>query len=229
MLLKDITRGTDRKQHQELEPRECRLPDHAANAAPRQAHLKWTQRFPARDKLDFMSLQQPLKSSKIWLPHRLIFYLPETRPDSTGGGEHRVKLTCNATSLKRYFIITRSQPISRSDKMPRVIRRWSCVKPWANYSTLSAGPVLRTFMKYSIAFCSLQEAVINVTSGLFVRMIVPGKTVKFRDRGLNCCRDIRPKSSETTFSTTFSRQLPTWSMAVNQVGIDVCVNLVILG
>ena len=62
------------------------------------------------------------------------------------------------------------------------------------FHSLLAGPVLRTFVQYSIAFCTRQEAANDVMSGLFVRLIVPNKIVKFRDPCLNRSREIRPKA-----------------------------------
>ena len=49
--------------------------------------------------------------------------------------------------------------------------------------SLSAGPILRTFMQYSGAFRSWLEAGIDTISDKFVRLVVPDKFVKFRAHG----------------------------------------------
>ena len=40
---------------------------------------------------------------------------------------------------------------------------------WPNYSTTSAVPVLCTFKQYSVIFCSLPSAAIDVISGTVVK------------------------------------------------------------
>ena len=66
----------------------------------------------------------------------------------------------------------------------------------------AAGPVLRTFMQYSTAFCSRLEAANDRMSGLFVGLIVPDTAVKFRDAGLKFSREIRSKPRRfRTFSS----------------------------
>ena len=45
---------------------------------------------------------------------------------------------------------------------------------------MPAGPVLRTSMQYSVAFCNRLEAASDVVSSRIVRPVVPDKAVKFR-------------------------------------------------
>ena len=53
------------------------------------------------------------------------------------------------------------------------------------FDSLLAGPVLRTFMQYPIAFCSRTQADSDVIPGRLVMLIVPNKAVKFCDPHLN--------------------------------------------
>ena len=57
--------------------------------------------------------------------------------------------------------------------------------------SLPAGPVLRTCMQYSIAFCSRLEAASDVKSDKFGQLIVSDQVVKFPDPCLNCSPEIR--------------------------------------
>ena len=77
-----------------------------------------------------------------------------------------------------------------------------------------AGTVLRTFVKYSTAFCSRPEIASGVRSGTLVRPTVPDKPVKFRDPRLN-------RSSEAAMSTVFHDNF--WLEVVSDVmsGVDV--------
>ena len=56
-------------------------------------------------------------------------------------------------------------------------------------------------MQYSIAFCCRLEAANDVTSGMFVRQIVPDKAAEFRDHGFNISGEekFHPKPSEASF------------------------------
>ena len=51
--------------------------------------------------------------------------------------------------------------------------------------------VLRTFVQYSVAFCSRPETASDVMSGKFVGPTVHDKCVKFRDSRSDHSRDIR--------------------------------------
>ena len=62
------------------------------------------------------------------------------------------------------------------------------------FDSVPAGPVVRHFVEYSIAFCSRPKAANDIISGMFVRLIVPDKAPKLRDPGLNSSREIRPKT-----------------------------------
>ena len=53
-------------------------------------------------------------------------------------------------------------------------------------------------------FCSRPEAASDVVSDRFMRLAVPDKWLKFRDRRLNRVPEIRPKPSDAAFSTVFS-------------------------
>ena len=55
-------------------------------------------------------------------------------------------------------------------------------------------PVLRTFVRYLIAFCSRRDAASDDISGRFVRLAVPDKCVKFRDPRLKHSPEIRPEA-----------------------------------
>ena len=56
-----------------------------------------------------------------------------------------------------------------------------------------AGPVLRNFVQYLIAFCSRSEAASDVISGALVKPTVPGKHVQFRGHRSNHTREIPPE------------------------------------
>ena len=59
-----------------------------------------------------------------------------------------------------------------------------------------AGPVLHTFVKYLVTFCSRLETASDVISGKFVGPIVPNKSVKFCDPRLNLSGEIEPEVVE---------------------------------
>ena len=63
------------------------------------------------------------------------------------------------------------------------------------FDLVPARSVSRTFMQYSIVFCSRLE-VANVLSGTFIRLIVTDKAVQFYDIGFNHSQEIRPKVIE---------------------------------
>ena len=46
------------------------------------------------------------------------------------------------------------------------------------FDSLLIGPVLRTFLQYSVAFCSRLKADIYVISSAFVRLVIPEKVVQ---------------------------------------------------
>ena len=74
------------------------------------------------------------------------------------------------------------------------------------FDCLPAGPALRTFVQYSVAFCTEPEAAIDVISGASVRLIVPdNNAVKFCDPGLYFCREIkiRPNAVGNDISAVF--------------------------
>ena len=88
-----------------------------------------------------------------------------------------------------------------------------------------------TYMRYSFAFCSRSEALIDIISGLFIRQSIAHKAVNFNDPRLNRCREIRPNPSQTAFSTDFCRDNSppdavsdvVSGVAVDLVGMDVRV------
>ena len=57
------------------------------------------------------------------------------------------------------------------------------------FDSLSAAPDLRTFVQYSIAFCSRHEAASDI-SGMFLSPIFPDECVKFGDPLLSRSPDI---------------------------------------
>ena len=58
---------------------------------------------------------------------------------------------------------------------------------------MPVGPVLYTFMQYSIAFCSRPEAANGATSGIFVGPIVANKNAKFDGHRTSGSRKISPE------------------------------------
>ena len=92
-------------------------------------------------------------------------------------------------------------------------------------------------MQCSTTFCSRVEAAGHIISSGLVWLIVPNKAVKFRDHPLDHSREIRPKLVRSSFCDSFfhdsfrlqevSDVIP--GVAVDQVGMDVHENLVILG
>ena len=58
------------------------------------------------------------------------------------------------------------------------------------FDSLLTGPVLHTFTQYSIAFYSRLAGANDVISSRFVMLIVPDKTVKFRDLGSSRSQEI---------------------------------------
>ena len=72
------------------------------------------------------------------------------------------------------------------------------------FDPLPAGPILRKLMQHSFALCSRSEAANDVAFGPLVRLIDPGKFIKFRDPRLNRSREIRPMPPETEFFSDFS-------------------------
>ena len=65
------------------------------------------------------------------------------------------------------------------------------------FDSLLAAPVLRTFVQYLIAFCSRLQAAYDVISGVFVRPIVPDKSIQFRDPRL----EHRPEAASDIISS----------------------------
>ena len=65
-------------------------------------------------------------------------------------------------------------------------------------NSIPAGPVLCTFMQYSITICNLAEAA-HVVSGIYVNQILFGNDVKFVYPGLSSCREIPLKLLEMHF------------------------------
>ena len=101
------------------------------------------------------------------------------------------------------------------------------VKPCLNYST-PAGLVSRTFMQYSITFCSRPEAAIDIVSSAFMRHSVAHKIAKLGDPWLISSREMRPQSRH--FIRLFRDKCwpklandVTSGAAVDEVGIDVRV------
>ena len=95
----------------------------------------------------------------------------------------------------------------------------------------SLSPVLRTFVQYLIAFCSWPEAVSDVISGRFTRLIVPNKCANFVISAQTILDKFHPKPSEAVFSTVFFRYNfqpkidndVIFGLAVDYVGMDVLV------
>ena len=113
----------------------------------------------------------------------------------------------------------------------RVISWWSCVIPWPSYSTLAAGLILRTFVQYSVAFCSRLEAAKDVISGGFMKLIVSDKAAKFCVLRLELFLRKWTKSrwrrhfpfSIVFFATTADRKylLTSYPVLLYTVGVDV--------
>ena len=59
---------------------------------------------------------------------------------------------------------------------------------------MTVGPALHTFMQFLIAFCSRLEAVVDVLSGVFVRLIVRDNAI------VNVIEKLNLKTSEVIVS-----------------------------
>ena len=101
-------------------------------------------------------------------------------------------------------------------------------------STLNSGRIIAHFYPvFNYIFCSRQEAVSDVISGIFVGPVVHDKRVKFRDHRLNRSREILPDAvggGKFDRFLNFDNCQPGVAsdvisgMAVQHVGMDACVN-----
>ena len=62
------------------------------------------------------------------------------------------------------------------------------------FDSLQAGPVLRTCVQDSVAFCNRPETAGDIISGRFVGPVVFDERVKFHDPRLNCSEESQPKA-----------------------------------
>ena len=93
---------------------------------------------------------------------------------------------------------TRSPAITNSVRPSNTLcnSTWKYLQTFTNgdsvelFNSLPTETVLRTFMHYSITFCSRLEAASDVISGAFMRQHIVHKAVKFVDHWLNSSREI---------------------------------------
>ena len=69
---------------------------------------------------------------------------------------------------------------------------------------LSVTPIVCTFVQYLIPRCSRQEAASVVLSGMFSRLIVPDKLLKFDDPHLNRSQEITPETVGGSIFNSFT-------------------------
>ena len=80
------------------------------------------------------------------------------------------------------------------------------------FDSLTTGLVLRTFMQYSVTYCSRSEAASGVISGTFLSHVGPDKVEKFRNHVLNRSREVRLHvAGDGILKVFFSRKHPTGS------------------
>ena len=81
--------------------------------------------------------------------------------------------------------------------------------------TLPAWPVLRTFMQYSITFCSQQEEASEVISSIFVSQTVPSKRANnFVIQGYKFTRNLLPSRRIWHFPRFFFVITADWKLQV---------------
>ena len=97
---------------------------------------------------------------------------------------------------------------------------------------LHFGPVLRTFLYYSIAFCSRPEGAGNAISGRFVGQLILDERVKFEPFSRNSTQSRWRRYFRLFFPYNFRPEVVNdviSGVAVDNVGMDVLKNLVIPG